>query len=331
MSDPWTLPQASPAFGSRPEPDQVTFGEPAAPHVGDMPPDIATHFPHGSEAGWRPDPNVEGQLRLWDGRHWTEHVRPLDPVAEAWKAAPPVRGNEGVRAWALIAQLMLSLKVLASCVALLWAIATLNGISIWSMQPGALHEGLARSLLESMVLIGLGLILVWSFSAVFLLIWIGVARQDRHMNRQLLRGSLVGTVIGWFVPVVRIRIAWRTLTDLYQASDPRRAGHGPTTASRAAPPLVMTHCALVLVRGSTIFFPGILIWLGVTRISEALGTVDTLRDAMFILIGVTALDVAATVCLILIITRVTDHLRGRAPAPGTETAKKPMGAQFTRL
>ena len=331
MTDPWTLPQASLAFGSPGEPaETVAFGEPAAPIGGELPPDIATHFPHGTEAGWRPDPNVAGQLRLWDGRHWTEHVRPLDPVLEAQKAAPPIRTNEGVRAWALIAQLMQSVKVLASCVALLWGIATLNSIQIWSMQPGELHEGDARALLESMVLIGLGLCAVWFFSAVFLLVWIGVARNDRHMNRQLLRGSTIGTVIGWFVPVVRIRIAWRTLTDLYQASDPRRAGHGPTTASRAAPPLVVTHCALVLFRGSSIFFPGVLIWLGVTRVSEALGTVDNLRDAMFVLIAVTALDVAATVCLILIITRVTDHLRGRAPAAGAETAR-PIASQFTRM
>ena len=51
---------------------------------------------------------------------------------------------------------------------------------------------------------------------------------------------------------------------------------------------------------------------------------------MFVLIAVTALDVAATVCLILIITRVTDHLRGRAPAAGAETAR-PIASQFTRM
>lgn len=324
MSDPWTLPQAGPVVGGTRGPaEPVVFGEPAAPHVGEQPPDLATHFPHGTEAGWRPDPNVAGQLRLWDGRHWTEHVRPLDPELEAQRAAPPVRTNEGVRAWALIAQVMLALKVLASCVALLWGIVTLNSIQIWTLQPGDLHEDEARSVLRTMILIGIALLAVWFFTAVFQLVWIAVARNDRHMNRALLRGSTAGTVIGWFVPLFRIRVAWRTLTDLYQASDPRRAGHGATTASRAAPPIVVTYC---IVR----FFPSIVISLALLRIREALGSVDELRDLIFAFIATTALDVAAAVCLILVITRVTDHLRGRAPVPGSETPK-PMGAQFTRL
>ena len=324
MTDPWTLPQASPAFGSPREPaETVAFGEPAAPIAGELPPDLATHFPHGTEAGWRPDPNVAGQLRLWDGRHWTEHVRPLDPVAEEQKAAPPVRTNEGVRAWALIAQLMLSLSILASCVSLLWWIATLNTLQIWSMQPGEVHEDEARTLLRTMILIILALLLVVFLSWVFVMVWVGVSRNDRHMNRLLIRGSMVGTVIGTCVPLLNIRIAWRTLTDLYQASDPRRTGHGPTTASRAAPPIVIAFCALY-------FFPAWIQSLALIRIREALGTVDYLRDLIFAFIISTALGVAATVCLILIITRVTDHLRGRAPAAGAETAR-PIASQFTRM
>ena len=96
-------------------------------------------------------------------------------------------------------------------------------------------------MLRTMILIGIALLAVWFFAAIFQLVWIGVARNDRHMNRALIRGSTPGTVIGWFVPLVRIRVAWRTLTDLYQASDPRRIGHGPATASRAAPPIVITE------------------------------------------------------------------------------------------
>jgi hypothetical protein len=301
----------------------VVFGEPASPHTGALPPDIATHFPHGTEAGWRPDPNVGGQLRLWNGRHWTEHVRPLDPELEAQKAAPPVRTNEGVRAWALIAQMMLALKVLASCTALLWGIVTLNTIQIWTLQPGDLHEDEARGVLRTMILLGIALLAVWLFAAIFQLVWIAVARTDRHMNRNLLRGSTVGIVIGWFIPLVRIRIAWRTLTDLYQASDPRRAGHGATTASRAAPPIVITYCVLR-------FFPSVVISLGLLRVREALGSVDGLRDLIFAFTATTALDIAAAITLILVITRVTDHLRGRAPAPGSETAR-PIAAQFTRM
>jgi len=331
MNDRWTLPQASPAFGSSGEPaGPVAFGEPAAPPTGEMPPDIATHFPHGTQPGWRPDPNVAGQLRLWDGRHWTEHVRPLDPEAEAVKAVPPIRTNEGVRAWALIAQLMLALKVFASCTAMLWGIVTLNSIQIWTLQPGGLHEDEARAVLRTMILIFLALLGVWLFSAIFQLVWVAVARNDRHMNRALLRGSLVGTMVGWFVPLYRFRVVWRTLTDLWQGSDPRRAGHGPTTASRAAPPLVISYFVLMLLRGTTVFAPSLVLSLALLRIQQALGTVDHLRDGIFLFIAMTALDVAATVCLILIITWVTDNLRGRTPAPGTTTAK-PLGAQFTRM
>ncbi len=323
MNDPWTLPEASPAFGSpRQAGEPVSSGEPRPPDLGEQPPDVAAHFPHGTEAGWRPDPNVAGQLRLWDGRHWTEHVRPLDPVAEEQRSAPPIRTNEGVRAWALIAQLMLALTVLASCVSLLWWIATLNTLQIWSMQPGDVHEDEARSLLRTMILLFLALLLVAFLSWVFVLVWVGVSRNDRHMNKQLIRGSMVGTVLGCFVPLLNIRIAWRTLTDLYQASDPRRIGHGPTTASRAAPPIVIAFCVLY-------FFPAWIQSIALIRIREALGTVDYLRDLIFAFIISTALGVAATVCLILIITRVTDNLRGRAPAAGAETARP--AAQFTRM
>jgi hypothetical protein len=330
MNDRWSLPQAHPAPGSSGETaESVLFGEPAMPLTGQMPPDIATHFPHGTDAGWRPDPNVGGQLRLWDGRHWTEHVRPLDPEAEARKAAPPIRTNEGVRAWALIAQLMLALKVFASCTAMLWGIVTLNSIQIWTLQPGGLHEDEARAVLRTMILIFLALLGVWLFSAIFQLVWVAVARNDRHMNRALLRGSLVGTMVGWFVPLYRFRVVWRTLTDLWQGSDPRRAGHGPTTASRAAPPLVISYFVLMLLRGTTVFAPSLVLSLALLRIQQALGTVDHLRDGIFLFIAMTALDVAATVCLILIITWVTDNLRGRT-APGTTTAK-PLGAQFTRM
>ena len=86
----------------------------------------------------------------------------------------------------------------------------------------------------------------------------------------------------------------------------------------------------LLNSGTTFFAPSLVLSLALLRVQEALGTVDHLRDAVFLFVAMTALDVAATVCLILIITRVTDNLRGRAPAPGTTTAK-PLGAQFTRM
>ena len=57
---------------------------------------------------------------------------------------------------------------------------------------------------------------------------------------------------------------------------------------------------------------------------------DELRDLIFAFIVSDRPRIAATVCLILIITRVTDHLRGRAPAAGAETAR-PIAAQFTRM
>ncbi len=55
---------------------------------------------------------------------------------------------------------MLALTVLASCVSLLWWIATLNTFQIWSMQPGDVHEDEARSILRTMILLFLALVLV---------------------------------------------------------------------------------------------------------------------------------------------------------------------------
>lgn len=34
------------------------------------------------ESGWLPDPDVEGQERLWDGTEWSDQVRPVDEEAD---------------------------------------------------------------------------------------------------------------------------------------------------------------------------------------------------------------------------------------------------------
>ena len=64
---------------------------------------------------------------------------------------------------------LLSLSILASCVSLLWWIATLNTLQIWSMQPGEVHEDEARGLLRTMILIILALVLVVFLSWVFVM------------------------------------------------------------------------------------------------------------------------------------------------------------------
>ena len=144
MTDPWTLPEASPEFGIPRKPEEpVSFGDPVPPHLGELPPDIATHFPHGTDAGWRPDPNIAGQLRLWDGRHWTEHVRPLDPVAEAQKAAPPAGPTRACVPGRSSPQLMLvaeaSWRRASRC--LLVDRRRSTPLQIWSMQPGERPRG----------------------------------------------------------------------------------------------------------------------------------------------------------------------------------------------
>lgn len=316
MSDPWVLPQASPAGGT---------GTQAGPAPDpDSPPgeEASERFPIGSDAGWRPDPNMAGLLRLWDGRHWTEHTRPFDPGVQTAASVPEIRTNNAVRAWALMSQLLLSLWITVSCVAMLWQIATLNTLSIWQLQPGDGHDTEARRILQTMLLIYLAQGIVWLISIIFFFVWMGVARHDRYMNPRLMRGSMPGTVIGWWIPFLRIRVTWRALTDVLQASDPARAGDGPMTRSRAAPPLVLAY---VLLR----FLPA---WIGlllITRTREALGTVDQLRDAILAGIVGTVVLVATNIILIIIITRVTDNLRGRAPAPGSGTAPA-VGAAFTR-
>lgn len=308
MSDAWALPETSGAVA--PTGPAATPAEPE-------------RFPMGSEAGWRPDPTVPGQLRLWDGRHWTDHVRSLEVAAET--AARPlgsVRTNTATRAWALMAQLTLGLWIVVSCVAMLWQIATLNTLEIWSLQPGDLHETEARDLLRQTILIVVAQILVHVVSVSFLLVWIGVARADRYVNRALLRGSTGGAVIGWLIPFVRVRLSRRTLTDLWHASNPANAGDGPRSAVRATPPLVLSYWLLR-------FFAPLVVLAVLLRSRDALGTVDRLRDSIFALVLGTGFLVAATVCLILVITRVTDQLRGRSAAPDTRAAP-PVSASFTR-
>lgn len=307
MSDPWVLPEASPE------------GAPAVPGTSDR-------FPMGSEAGWRPDPTVPGQLRLWDGRHWTDHVRSVEAEATGRDGSSrplgSMRTNTAVRAWALMAQLTLGLWVAVSCVAMLWQIATLNTLEIWSLQPGDLHETEARDLLRQMILIVVAQVIVHVVSVGFLLVWIGVARADRHLNHALLRGSTAGAVVGWLIPFLRVRISRRTLTDLWHASNPARAADGSRTGSRATPPLVLAYWLLR-------FFAPLVVVVVLLRARDAIGTVDRLRDTIFALILGTGFLVAATVCLIVVITRVTDQLRGRATVPDTRAAP-PISASFTR-
>lgn len=312
MANPWVLPQPAPQEASAEQPPRAS-GEAG---------DGSGQFPIGSAAGWRPDPVIEGQLRLWDGKHWTQHVRTHDPVVAAAVAAPPIRSNESLRAWALMAQLTLGLWIAVSAIAMLWQIATLNTLQVWSLQPGEPHDTEARSILQTAILIVIAQLLVFVVNLVFLFVWIGVARNDRYMNRSLLRGSTWGTIVGWLVPFVRVHVTWRSLTDLWAGSDPQRAKLGPGSASRAIPPLVLTY---VILR----FFPTWVVALAVARTREALGTVDLLRDWIFALIVTTAILIAANVCLIVIITRITDQLRGRGTAPGT-IAVSPISASFTR-
>jgi hypothetical protein len=40
-------------------------------------------------SGWRPDPDVEGQERFWDGTEWTDQIRPVEEE-------PDFRGRQGL-------------------------------------------------------------------------------------------------------------------------------------------------------------------------------------------------------------------------------------------
>jgi len=201
MTDPWVLPQAS-APAAR-------AGEPGAPAFPTAAADGSERFPIGSEAGWRADPTVPGQLRLWDGKHWTDHVRSLELESDQARPLGSIRTNTSLRAWALMAQLTLGLWIAVSCIAMLWQIATLNTLEVWSLQPGDLHEGEARDLLRQTILIVVAQLLVHVVSVAFLLVWIGVARNDRYINKALLRGSTGGAVIGWLIIFLRVKISHR--------------------------------------------------------------------------------------------------------------------------
>ncbi len=314
MTDPWVLPQASAPAARAGEPGPPAFPTAAA--------DGSERFPIGSEAGWRADPTVPGQLRLWDGKHWTDHVRSLELESDQARPLGSIRTNTSLRAWALMAQLTLGLWIAVSCIAMLWQIATLNTLEVWSLQPGDLHEGEARDLLRQTILIVVAQLLVHVVSVAFLLVWIGVARNDRYINKALLRGSTGGAVIGWLIIFLRVKISRQTLTDLWHASNPARAGDGPRAGSRATPPLVLAYWLLR-------FFTPWVVLVVLLRARDAIGTVDRLRDSIFGLILGTGFLVAATVCLIVVITRVTDQLRGRAASPDPRAAA-PISASFTR-
>ena len=172
------LPQASPALGGTREPaETVAFGEPAAPIGGKLPPDIATHFPHGTEAGWRPGPERRRAATALGTGGTGPSMSAAGPDGRGAKAAPPVRTKaSGLGAHRLLA--VLAFRILASCVTLLWWIATLNTLQIWSLQPGEVHER-TLSLRGTMILIILALLLVvFTYGWVFVMV-LGRCRPRR--------------------------------------------------------------------------------------------------------------------------------------------------------
>lgn len=61
-----------------------------------------------SQPGWYPDPAGSGQLRRWDGRQWTNDVRPAGPGS----AAPPPDVRPGGRIWLIVALVVVAIVAL---------------------------------------------------------------------------------------------------------------------------------------------------------------------------------------------------------------------------
>jgi uncharacterized RDD family membrane protein YckC len=91
-----------------------------------------------AQPGWYADPTVPGQLRWWDGAHWSDHVSPAPPPAPVL----PLAGFGPRFVAALIDGLIVSIPIIAGTVLLaVWMLSATSGLLGNLDQPEILIDG----------------------------------------------------------------------------------------------------------------------------------------------------------------------------------------------
>jgi len=186
----------------------MTVDSPALP--------TAPAFPIGAAPGWRPDPARPGLERLWDGSHWTDHVRPIDrsqPERAALRATPG-------RALAVVVQVLLGAGALLNGALLIFSLYAGNALAVWRIRP----EGSSATDRAFLARLGLTLdacaVTLWVVTGVLFLLWLVRRYRDPRVNPTLLRRTPTMAVLSWFVPLLNLWWPAQCLKDLWHASRP---------------------------------------------------------------------------------------------------------------
>jgi len=251
---------------------------------------------------------VPGLLRLWDGRHWGEETKSLGASEET--TGPLVRGNASLRVFAVLAQSAIAVYLLGTAALGLWLLQSSVLLETLIMRPEALTGSEKTSLLKVLLSMELLVTLAGLVAAVLFLVWLARAYTDRHTDPRGLRRGTGMAVLCWFIPVVSLWMPVQTMNDLWHASKPdgRRS-------SRATPPSVLGWWSLYLLGpiGSAA--------LQVRGAMTSQRPEDVVQWAVAGAVFSLACLLVSGVLLIVVITGVTDHLRGRVPAQGSPVAQ----------
>jgi len=269
-----------------------------------------TTFPVGAAPGWRPDPARPGQERLWDGSHWTEHVRSLAPEATDGPPAPATPG----RALSVVIQVLLGAVAVLHGILLVYSIHAGSVVAIWQDRPES-SEAAERGLLTRLGLtLDFGAVGLLALTGVLFLVWLARRYTDPRVNRTLLRRTPTMAVLCWFLPIVQLWWPAQCVKDLWHASRPEaRAIIGPV---RHPMPAIMWPWWLGwLLRSATTLTP--VLFLGGTPPTRELTFALPYEPFGF------AFSILSACCLIVIINQIEEALVAVEPtlAPGSTLAR----------
>ena len=291
MSDEWEVPAPAPAASNR--------------------------FPVGAAAGWRTDPFDASLMRRWDGRHWSEEVRPPDQVPDsragvrAARAATRSEGRAGLRVVAFLAQTALVTYVLVHAGGLLWGLHAWSKVEVWSLQPDLLIASEAEDFVRTSLIVTGVAVLASGLSRLFFFVWQWVAYTDPALDRRVLRHSTPAALLGSFIPVVSLWWPFQAINDLWHASDPDRE---PDDHSRPLPAAVTTWWLCTV--GGPVVALGL---YGASRLVAA-SPAGALRWSVLSSLASGLSGLVGAVALMVIVARITNHLRGRVPGVASDEA-----------